>query len=119
MPRMKRKRGAPIGNQNARKHGFYSKVLTPEQRLALPTVAAIKDLDEEIAIARVKLKSVMANAPENYALLFRASSLLARLVTLRSQLNLTRRGHGLPRAASEILDRFVSSLTPQNNSGSK
>lgn len=27
------KRGAPTGNQNARKHGFYSRVLDEEEQL--------------------------------------------------------------------------------------
>jgi len=30
-----KKRGAPEGNQNARKHGFYSRVLTDEERQAI------------------------------------------------------------------------------------
>jgi len=35
--RKEKKRGAPKGNQNARKHGFYSKVLDEAERLDFRT----------------------------------------------------------------------------------
>lgn len=46
--------GAPKGNSNAVKHGFYSDALLPEERL-LYERAEVGNLDDEIRLARVKL----------------------------------------------------------------
>jgi len=77
---VKRKRGAPKGNQNARKHGFYSKVLDPAQQEALSDAAKLTGLDEEIAILRSKTRSLLGHDPRNYKLLYVAASSIARLL---------------------------------------
>ena len=59
----KRKRGAPFGNQNARKHGLYSKHLPPELLQRFNGVPLIMDFAPEIAAARVRL-SALLNDPE-------------------------------------------------------
>jgi uncharacterized protein YjcR len=115
--RKKRRPGGQPGNQNARKHGFYSKVLTQEQQADLPATMAVRKLDEEIAVARMKLKSILANDPQNYELQFRALSMLTRLVNMKHSLN--RRGRGLSLTASEALLQFASCLTSQNDPRSK
>lgn len=46
--------GAPKGNSNAVKHGFYSDALLPEEKL-LYERAEVGSLDDEIRLARVKL----------------------------------------------------------------
>jgi hypothetical protein len=46
--------GAPKGNSNAVKHGFYSDALLPDERL-LYERAEVGSLDDEIRLARVKL----------------------------------------------------------------
>lgn len=46
--------GAPKGNSNAVKHGFYSDALLPEEK-ALYERAEVGSLDDEIRLARVKL----------------------------------------------------------------
>ncbi len=46
--------GAPPGNTNAVKHGFYSNALLPEER-DLYERAEVGSLDDEIRLARVKL----------------------------------------------------------------
>ena len=79
MKSRKGRRGAPLGNQNARKHGFYSRVLSPEQQKLLARVGLMKDLDREIDLARVKVISALSNAPENARVLALALSALASL----------------------------------------
>ena len=59
-----RRRGAQPGNQNARKHGFYSSTLSPEQQESLEEAAALKDLQSEIALGPWVL------APGDTALVF-------------------------------------------------
>ena len=68
---MKGKRGAPKGNQNARKHGFYSKVLDEAERLDFELATGVDGLDEEIALLRVKIKSLLERDPENIKLIMR------------------------------------------------
>lgn len=46
--------GAPKGNSNAVKHGFYSDALLPDER-ALYERVEVGSLDDEIRLARVKL----------------------------------------------------------------
>ncbi|MDO8715824.1 MAG: hypothetical protein Q7J73_03330 [Dehalococcoidales bacterium] len=83
---VKKKRGAPKGNQNARKHGFYSKVLDLAQQEALPAAAKLTGLGEEIALLRTKTRSVVANDPRNYKLINMAASSIARLLRTSRQL---------------------------------
>jgi len=55
--------GAPRGNQNARKHGFYSRVLDEVQKLHLDQARDVEGIDEEIAVIRVKLLTLMDQHP--------------------------------------------------------
>ena len=41
----KKKGGAPPGNQNARKHGFYSKVLAPAEKRILDDASGVDGLE--------------------------------------------------------------------------
>jgi len=46
---VKKRGGAPRGNQNARKHGFYSKVLNEVERLDFELATGVEGIDDEIA----------------------------------------------------------------------
>jgi len=80
---VKRKRGAPKGNQNARKHGFYSKVLDEAEQLDFELATGVEGIDDEIALLRVKIKSILENDPENIRLIMQATNTLAGLVKTR------------------------------------
>ena len=82
------KKGAPKGNQNARKHGFYSKALDEAEKLELEEARGINGLDEEIAILRIKLRELIENHPENIELALEAANTIARLV--RTRYNITK-----------------------------
>ncbi len=84
--RAKRRVGAPKGNQNARRHGFYSKVRTLEEQRDLVRAAGMHGLDDEISMMRVKIRSLMRTDPQNQALLKRALRTLAKLVRTDKQL---------------------------------
>jgi hypothetical protein len=97
-----RKRGAPRGNQNARKHGFYSKVLDESGRLDFAQATGVEGIDDEIALLRVKIKSLIAHDPDNIALIMRAINTLARVVSTRY--NLSRKDKkGLKEAIGSVL----------------
>jgi len=84
-PRIKRKPGAQPGNQNARKHGFYSNALTPEQTVLLAPARRLGGVEEELALARVKLNSIVANDPGNMNLLIDAIAVVSRLTGQRQK----------------------------------
>jgi uncharacterized protein YjcR len=47
MPKeIKRKRGAPQGNQNARKHGYYSPLLDEEEQKDFFQATMVEGIDE-------------------------------------------------------------------------
>ena len=80
-----KKRGGQPGNQNARTHGFYSRTLTPEQQETLDAAAGLNNLDEEIALMRFKISSIITNDPDNHAALLMAVSLLTKMITVNGE----------------------------------
>ena len=58
----KKKRGGQQGNKNAAKHGFYAKLLTPEEIARLNGVKEVNP-DDEIAILRVIAHRLTAIIP--------------------------------------------------------
>ncbi len=97
-----KKRGAPKGNQNARKHGFYSKVLDEAERLDLELATGVEGIDEEIALLRVKIKSVLAHDPDNVKLIMQATDALARLVRVKYNISKGDK-KGLKKAIGNVL----------------
>ncbi len=81
--RQKRSPGGQKDNQNARTHGFYSRALDEVEKIDFELAAGVYGIDDEIALLRVKIKSLLDHDPENVLLLMKATSTLARLVTAR------------------------------------
>lgn len=79
----KNKNGAPVGNQNARNHGFYSGVLDEDQQADLEKAVELYGLDDEIALLRVKIKSLCRYAPDNIKLIIGTIDSMARLVRIK------------------------------------
>jgi len=78
-----KKRGAPKGNQNARKHGFYSKVLDEVEQLDFELATGVEGIDDEIALLRVKIKSILTHDSDNVRLIMQVTNALARLVRVK------------------------------------
>ena len=98
----KRKRGAPKGNQNARTHGFYSKVLDEAEQLDFELVSGFDGFDGEIALLRVKIKSLLEKDPENIKLILQATNTLVNLV--KAKYNITKeQKQGLTEAIGNVL----------------
>ncbi len=103
MPEMEeRKRGAPLGNQNARKHGFYSRVLDSDEQADFEVATGVEGLDEEIALMRVKIKSVVARDPENTKLIMQGVATLEKLVRTKYHISRDDR-QGLSEAIANVL----------------
>ncbi len=88
---------------------FYSRALDEAEKLELEEAQDIEGLDEEIAILRVKLKSLLEKAPEDVKLQLEAAKTLAQLVRLRYQLTPQARDN-LADAISEVLKEVGGSL---------
>jgi uncharacterized protein YjcR len=87
MSHNKRRPGAPLGNQNARKHGYYSSIMDNNQLAIMHEMVAARGLDNEIAVMRTKIYSIIKREPDNFDLLLRALSLLNRMVRNQGQLS--------------------------------
>ena len=83
---IKKTKGFSKGNQAARKHGYYSRVLDDEERRDFKNAVEVEGIDEEIALLRVKIKSLVQRDPENLRLITHAMSALAKLVTIKYNL---------------------------------
>ena len=83
---VKRRRGAPAGNRNALKHGYYSRaLLSKKDKTDLALARSLVGLDEEIAVLRFKLKSVLQKDPDNIKLISDALVALNRLMRTRAK----------------------------------
>ena len=96
------KRGAPPGNQNARKHGFYSRVLDAEEQLDFEQATRVEGLDDEIAMLRVRIKSILRHNPDNIKLIAQATNALAKLVSTRYNIS-KKDKKGLKEAINNVL----------------
>ena len=81
----RRGRGAPRGNQNARKHGFYAKNMTVDQLDSLDQALEMEDLKQEIALMRVKLATLLGNPDTPPDLVFKAVRMLSRMIEIQQR----------------------------------
>ena len=82
----RRKRGGQKGNQNARKHGFYSPALSLEEICEFYNLIRLHGVTPEIAVLRIRLQSLLQHGPANHRLLGEASRLLSQLLGYRYRL---------------------------------
>ena len=102
-------RGAPKGNQNARKHGFYSMVLDEVEKLDFELAAGVDGIDDEIALLRVKIKALLEHDPENIKLVMQATNALAGLVKTRYNISKEEK-KGLKEAIGNVLKEVALPL---------
>ncbi len=80
-------RGKPLsaikGKRNSAKSSLYLKTLDEAEKLDFELAQGVDGIDDEIALLRVKIKSLMETDPDNIKLITAATNALARLVTTR------------------------------------
>jgi hypothetical protein len=103
------KRGAPKGNQNARKHGFYSRALDEAGRLEMEEAAYVEGIDDEIALLRIKLRSLVEQHPDRIDLHIEAANTVARLVRTRYQISKEQK-KSLKDAIAKVLTEVAAPL---------
>lgn len=99
---VKKKIGAPLGNQNARKHGFYSSALDPDELQSLEQAGEVDGIDSEIALLRVKLQSILKHDPDNLELIAKAVVALTKLLMAKASIAKQDKG-GLKQAVIDAL----------------
>jgi hypothetical protein len=98
----KRKRGVPNGNPSTRKQGFYIRVLDEAEKLDFQRATGVDGIDDEIALMRVKIKSLLAKDPENIRDIIAIANALERLVKTRYRITREQR-KGLKEAIGNVL----------------
>jgi hypothetical protein len=93
MKQTKRKRGGQKGNQNARTHGFYSSLLTPDQMSQLWNIVIKENVPPESAILRLKLQSMLSQSTANTRTLKEAVRLIVKWSAQKYHLNRAGRVH--------------------------
>ncbi|MBI2868441.1 MAG: hypothetical protein HYX96_01270 [Chloroflexi bacterium] len=81
---------------------FYARVLDEAEALDLELAADVNGIDEEIALLRVKIKSILGDDPKNVRLLVEATNALERLIRTRFKITREQR-KGLREAITTVL----------------
>jgi len=87
-----------------RKKMFYHDSLSKAERGDLERAAEVENLDEEIAVLRVRLKTALKERPEDYALLVRGIGMLTLAVATQYRLS--------PRASKDLADSLGDLVAP-------
>lgn len=91
----------PKERQNARS-GFYVRALDEAERLDFEQAAGVDGIDDEIALLRVKIKSILGDDPKNLKDLVGATNALERLIRTRYKITKEQR-QGLKEAIGNVL----------------
>ena len=97
-----RKTGASKGKQSASRQNFYAMVLDEAEQLDFELASGVNGIDDEIALLRVKIKSILGDDPKNLRLLVEATNALERLVRTRYRITKEQR-KGFKEAIGNVL----------------
>lgn len=85
-----------------RKRGFYATALDEAEQLELAQAGEVDGLDDEIALLRLRIRSLIEEHPEQIELQLKAVNTLARLVTARYNIT-TEQKKSLRQAVATVL----------------
>ena len=97
-----RKTGALRGKQKARKPNFYSRVFSEAEQIDFELASGVNGIDDEIALLRVEIKSILKNEPQNVKLIVNATNALERLIRTKYKISKEQR-KGLKEAIGNVL----------------
>ena len=104
------KKRAAANKEKAR--GFYDSALSETERILLPEAMEMEGLEEEIALLRVKLNSVVAQQPENMALVLKGIAMLTKAVATKYRLSKEAK-ENLADAIDSVLKEIGGALYPE------
>ena len=81
----KRTRGAPKGNQNARKHNFYASPFDADPQRNFALASKLDGIDDEITLLRVHIKHLVDQHSQNPEAITRAVACLGQLQRLKNK----------------------------------
>lgn len=102
MPARARQKSNVSKSKTNAKGGFYQKVLDEAERLDFELAAGVNGIDDEIALLRVKIKSILGDDPKNIRLIVEATNALERLVRTKYKISKEQR-KGLKEAIGNVL----------------
>jgi len=108
---IKRKSGGQPGNRNALRHGFYSKVLARDEKRELEHAGGVDGLDQEIAILRIKFRSLLAQDGQNLRLINQTAVTLGKLYAIKYSFSKTDNDK-LIEALNTVLEEFIIPQPP-------
>jgi hypothetical protein len=103
------------GNRKSRarrkgaKRPFYSRAFDEAEALEFELAQGMEGIDDEIALLRLKIKSLLENDPENVKLIMDATNTLARLVMTRYKIR-SEQKKALSNAISNVLGNLAIPL---------
>jgi len=100
------KSNGPPDSEKARKHGFYSKVMDEVEQADFEEAREVDGIDEEIALLRVKIKSLVEYDPQNVHLIMQAVDSIRKLVRTKFSIGKNDK-KGLLDAVSNVLKDIV------------
>ena len=97
-----RKKGAPKAKSSSERGGFYTRVLDEADLIDFEMATGVEGIDDEIALLRVKIKSILSSDPDNIKLIMQITDALSRLV--RTRYNITKdQKKGLKEAIANVI----------------
>ena len=102
MPSRAGRKTSARSKQSANKQNFYSKVLDEADKLDFELACGVNGIDDEIALLRVKIKSILEDEPKNIKQLVEATNALERLIRTRYRITKEQR-KGLKEAIGNVL----------------
>jgi len=88
---------------------LYSRALDEAESLDFELARGVEGIDDEIALLRVKIKSLLEDDPENVKLITQATNALARLVMTRYRISADQK-NALSNAIGNVLQGLAIPL---------
>ena len=119
MEKKKRKaRGGQPGNQNARKHGFYSSRLSPDELCRFWNIMNLERVEPAVVAFRLKLHSVLKSDPHNRRTLMEAVKMITRYNKAKFHLNGSD-ASAVRRAVKRSIEQYVAQSFPPSDESSE
>ena len=94
------------------KKGFYADALSESESRRLSEARSIEGLDEEIALLRVRLSTIIKDQPENTELMLKSVGMLVKAIATRYRLS-KKAQDNLADAITSVLREVGGALYPE------
>jgi hypothetical protein len=109
----KRKKGAPKGNKNALKHGYYARALNKAEKLDFSLAEGLQGITEEIALLRFEIKKAVSSDDIHRLIpLSKAAYALEKLIRTHHRIFLEKQDN-LKTAMENVIRRVLVPLGPR------